>query len=178
MTTPFIGEIKLFAGNYAPAGWLLCQGQILPISQFTPLFNLIGTTYGGNGTTTFAIPDLRSRAIISQGQGNGLTDRSVAETGGQESVVLTSAQLPGHTHSLSAQTRPGTASVPTNAMPAAPGAKRSGYFFLAPDAAAVNAPPAAGSVEDAGSGQPHENRMPSLALSYMISPLGIFPSFT
>jgi len=178
MANPYVGEVRLFAGSYPPEGWLPCQGQILPIAQCPPLFALIGATYGGNGVTTFAIPDLRGRAVVSAGQGPGLTNRTLAEAGGQESVALTAAQMPQHTHSLSAQTGAATTANPANAMPARPSAKKTAYLYLAPDAPdASDAPPAPDAVESQGSGQAHENRMPSLTANYMIAIAGTFPSF-
>src|SRR5262245_2996958 len=108
MSQPYIGEIRMVGFNFAPLGWALCNGQLLAISQNTALFSLLGTTYGGNGQTTFALPDLRGRIPIHQGQGPGLSNRVLGEVGGQESVALTSQQMPAHTHALLASPSPGT----------------------------------------------------------------------
>src|SRR4029077_16985478 len=114
MAQPYVGEIRMFGGNFAPAGWMFCEGQLLPISEFETLFNLIGTTYGGDGQSTFALPDLRGRLPIHQG--NGFT---LAEAGGVESVTLTVQQIPSHTHPLLGSTNQGTASSPVGSVPAA-----------------------------------------------------------
>src|SRR3954451_10417902 len=98
MAQPYVGEIRMFAGNFAPAGWMFCEGQLLPISEYDTLFNLIGTTYGGDGQNTFALPDLRGRAPLNQGQGPGLTNRVIGEISGSESVTLISTQMPQHIH--------------------------------------------------------------------------------
>src|SRR5471032_2966523 len=112
MSSPYVGEIRIFAGNFAPAGWMFCEGQLLPISEFETLFNLIGTTYGGDGQSTFALPDLRGRLPIHQG--NGFT---LAETGGGEGVALTVAQIPAHSHPMLASGNTGTGSNPQNNLP-------------------------------------------------------------
>jgi microcystin-dependent protein len=114
----FIGEIRIFAGKFAPKGWAFCSGQLLPISQNTALFSLLGTTYGGNGITNFALPNLNGRVPIHPGQGPGLSLYDLGETGGSETVTLTTANLPAHNHTISASTISGTTSVPTNAVPA------------------------------------------------------------
>src|SRR6266481_8082864 len=114
MAQPYVGEIRMFAGNFAPAGWMFCEGQLLPISQYETLFNLIGTTYGGDGQSTFALPDLRGRLPLHFG--NGFT---LAETGGAETVTLTTQQIPAHTHAMIASTAPGTQNAPSNNLTAA-----------------------------------------------------------
>src|SRR5690348_7281143 len=124
MSDPFIGEIRIFAGNFAPQGWFLCDGSILPISQYTPLFSLLGTTYGGNGQTTFGLPDLRGRVVVSFGQGPGRSAYVQGQTGGQENVTLVANQMPAHTHqatvtvkvNASASTR-GAGNSPAGAVP-------------------------------------------------------------
>src|SRR5437870_608914 len=113
MAQPYVGEIRMFAGNFAPAGWMFCEGQLLPISENETLFNLIGTTYGGDGQSTFALPDLRGRLPLHQGNGSVL-----AETGGVEEVTLTVQQIPAHTHALLATTNPASSNSPTNQLPA------------------------------------------------------------
>lgn len=166
MAQPYIGEIRLFAGNFAPAGWMFCEGQILPISENETLFNLIGTTYGGDGQSTFALPDLRGRIPIHQG--NGFT---LAETGGVETVTLTVSQIPAHSHPLVSQSKPGKFSSPANALPAASALRQF----------SANAPAAAMSVTaiaPTGGSQPHNNFMPYLCVDFIISLYGIYPSPT
>ncbi len=155
MTDPFVGEIRLFAGNFAPRGWAFCDGQVLPISQNTALFSLLGINYGGNGVSTFALPDLRDQVPISQGTGPGLTPRVVGESGGAADVALSAATLPTHSHP--AFSRRGTTPDPTDAVPAA----RGRYIAAAPAVAA---------------GQPHNNRPPYLGLSFIIALQGVFPA--
>lgn len=153
MTDPFLAEIRLFAGNFAPRGWAFCNGQILPISQNTALFALIGTYYGGDGKTTFALPDLRDRVPIHQGQGPGLSVRSLGEVGGAGSVQLTLAELPAHVHPAS--DLPATTNRATDAVPAAGGR----YTTATPT----------------GPAAAHNNRPPFLGLAYIIALQGIFP---
>lgn len=167
MAQPYVGELRLFAGNFAPAGWMFCDGQLLPISENEVLFQLIGTTYGGDGQNTFALPDLRGRVPVHQGNGYLL-----AETGGTESVTLTSAQVPPHTHALRASTAAATGSAPGNALLAATGTVNS-YGSGNPDQ-----PMTAGALTPSGGSQPHDNMAPYLAVSYIISLFGIFPSPT
>ena len=164
MSSPFIGEIRMFAGNFAPAGWMLCQGQLLPISENDTLFNLIGTTYGGDGQTTFALPNLQSRIPVHVGQGYTL-----AQTGGVETVTLTTQQIPAHSHVPLGQSGNGSAA-PTNSVWAA-SATQNIYTDVAP---AVNMNPAA--ISPTGGNQPHDNMMPFLAINFIISLFGIFPS--
>lgn len=169
MALPYVGEIRMFAGNFAPAGWMFCEGQLLPISEYETLFNLIGTTYGGDGQNTFALPDLRGRLPLHFG--NGFT---LAETGGVETVTLTVQQIPAHSHPmLSAQTA-ATTSDPNNALPAiAPLATTLPYGTDAPlTALAPNA------VSSVGGSQPHNNFQPYLCVDLIISLFGIFPSQT
>jgi microcystin-dependent protein len=165
MSTPFLGQITIFAGNFAPRGYAFCQGQILSISQNTALFSLLGTTYGGDGRTTFALPDLRGRVPVGAGQGPGLTAQSVGETSGQETVTLTTQQLPPHTHSIQVTNAPSDTSNPVGAVPA----KGGSYSKGAPTGTAANA-------TQTGGGQPHSNLQPSLGLNYIIALEGIYPS--
>jgi microcystin-dependent protein len=170
--SPFIAEIKLFAGNFAPRDYAMCNGQLLPISQNQALFSLIGTMYGGNGTTTFGLPDLRGRVPIHQGQGPGLTNRVLGEMGGSETVTLTANELPPHTHNLQANTGPGTSVAPVNgAVLAASTARDKVYGTAVP-----NAVMSAQSIGPAGSGLPHANMQPYLAVNFIIAIQGIFPS--
>lgn len=163
---PYLGEIRLFAGNFAPTGWALCNGQLLAISQYTALFSLLGTFYGGNGTSNFALPDLRGRAPMHYDQGPGLSPHVIGEVGGSESVTLTQLEIPPHTHALGAAASVGTIASPAAAVPAASSERNFGYAAAADTTMA----PVGGS----GS-QAHENRQPFLALNYIIALQGIFP---
>lgn len=165
MAQPYVGELRLFAGNFAPAGWMFCDGSVLPISENETLFQLIGTTYGGDGQSTFGLPDLRGRVPVHQG--NGFT---LAQTGGTETVTLTTAQVPAHTHALRASTAAGTNSAAGNALLAATGAVNS-YGSGTPDQTMT-----ADALTLSGGSQPHNNMAPFVAVSYIISLFGIFPS--
>ncbi|CAI9412559.1 phage tail protein [Nocardioides sp. T2.26MG-1] len=167
MAQPFIGEIRMFAGNFAPAGWAFCDGQLVPISENDTLFNLIGTTYGGDGQETFALPDLRGRIPIHQGNGFIL-----AETGGVEEVTLTVQQIPAHAHPLLASTAIGSAASPQGHVLAASGS--SNAYRLGPASAALSYQ----SVGATGGSQPHTNMQPYLCVDYIISLFGLFPSPT
>jgi microcystin-dependent protein len=169
MSNPFIGEIRLFAGNFAPQGWALCNGQLMAISQNTALFSLLGTMYGGNGQTTFALPDLRGRVPVHRGQGPGLTPRTQGEQSGSETVTLLSTQMPAHSHALRASTVAATGSTPAGALL---GATSVNSY----DNSAAGVPMAAGAIGSTGGSQPHDNMAPTLALNYIISLFGIFPS--
>lgn len=170
MSSPFVAEIRIFAGNFAPRGYAFCSGQILPISQNTALFSLLGTTYGGNGQTTFALPDLRDRFPMHWGQGLGLSNRLLGETDGAASVTLLESQIPSHSHALQASPASATDAAPArNRTLAATGAPAYGPAFDL-------VPLAQEALEPAGGGQPHENRQPFLALSFVIALQGIFPS--
>ena len=165
MAQPYVGEIRMFAGNFAPAGWLFCQGQLLPISQNETLFQLIGTTYGGDGESTFALPDLRGRVPIHQG--NGFI---MAETGGAEEVTLTVNQIPAHSHPLLATTAVANQSSPTNNVLAQ---STAADLYIEDTATAALAPTSVGVI---GGSQPHSNLQPFLCIDYIISLFGIFPS--
>jgi microcystin-dependent protein len=164
MSEPFIGEIRVFGGNFVPNGWAFCDGQLLAISQNTALFELIGTTYGGDGQTTFGLPDLRGR--IPMHQGGGMT---LAQSGGAEQVTLTTAQLPAHSHAIAATAADGTSADPTNNVWAESDART--FSTAAPDTAMD-----ASALAAAGGGQPHPNLMPFVGVSFIISLFGIFPS--
>lgn len=169
MAQPYVGEIRMFAGNFAPAGWMFCEGQLLPISENETLFNLIGTTYGGDGQSTFALPDLRGRLPIHQG--NGFT---LAETGGVEEVTLTVGQIPAHSHPFLASNNTATGTAPQNqALSAAPDVNTLPYGSDAPRS--TLSPQAVGPV---GGSQPHSNFQPYLCVDFIISLFGIFPSPT
>jgi microcystin-dependent protein len=176
MGQPFVGEIRLFGGNFAPAGWMFCSGQLLPISENETLFNLIGTTYGGDGQSTFALPDLQSRVPIHQGQltgGGGSGNYQLAETGGVESVTLTTNQIPIHSHLAGCSSAPGNSASPANGIPAV---NDTALAYVA--AAAPQANMNAAAIQNTGGSQPHDNIQPFLCVSYIISLFGIFPSPT
>lgn len=168
MAQPYVGEIRMFAGNFAPAGWMFCEGQLLPISENETLFQLIGTTYGGDGESTFALPDLRGRIPIHQGNGFIL-----AETGGAEEITLTVQQIPGHGHPFLASSAGGNASTPQNNVVAQTDGTISLYIS---DPPGVNMKPLA--ISPTGGSQPHTNFQPYLCVDFIISLFGIFPSPT
>lgn len=168
MADPFVGEIRLFAGNFPPQGWALCDGSLLSIAQNDVVFALIGTTYGGDGQNTFALPDLRGRVPIHQGQGPGLSTRTLGEQAGSAQVTLNSLQIPAHTHALRAGSATGAA-VPAGGVLA--GNSVGVYGTGAPSASM-----AAQGISAAGGSQPHNNMAPYLGLNYIISLFGIFPS--
>lgn len=175
---PFIGQIQLFGFNFPPRGWAQCNGQILSIAQNTALFSLIGTYYGGNGQTTFALPDLRGRVAIGQGQGPGLQDYTIGERAGVENVTLLSTQMPMHTHPLMVSSGTGTTDV-ANGNYLANGAVTIARGNTVPANVYGTSPggqlnPATVSIQ--GGSQPHENRSPYLTLNYCIALVGIFPS--
>jgi microcystin-dependent protein len=167
VSEPFLGEIVMFGGNFAPRGWAFCNGQLLSISQNTALFSILGTTYGGNGTTTFALPDLRGRAPMHQGQGPGLSPRQLGEQTGTESVQLLTSEMPAHNHPALGSTGAVNTTRPTNAIPA----KGGSYTTAGPDTT-MNAQ----AIGVAGNNLPHENMPPQLAVSFIIATEGIFPS--
>ncbi len=167
MAQPYVGEIRMFAGNFAPAGWMFCEGQLLPISENETLFQLIGTTYGGDGQNTFALPDLRGRVPIHMGNGFQL-----AQTGGVEEVTITTNQMPSHTHGFLASSAGGTGSNPQNNLPAqSPQIKP--YIEDNPN---VNMNGAI--IGLVGGTQPHTNFQPYLCIDFIISLFGIFPTPT
>lgn len=169
---PFIGEIKLFAGNFAPRGWAFCEGQLLPISQNTALFSILGTTYGGDGRTTFALPDLRGRVSIHPGHGPGLSNYFLGAKGGQEHVTLMINQMPSHNHEVRASSQGGNSPSPGNAVLGNTGGFDAEYVHNQPPDLIMNP----SMVTNAGGNQPHENRQPYLAVNYIIALQGIFPS--
>ncbi len=171
MSQPFVGEIRMFGGNFAPAGWMFCAGQLLSIAENESLFNLIGTTFGGDGQNTFALPDLRGRIPLHQG--NGFT---LAQTGGVETVTLTLQQIPSHTHVPQSQSGNGSQVGPGNGLWATETDPSLKPFSTNAPAAGNTMNPAC--IGSAGGSQPHENRMPYLAVSFIISLFGIFPSAT
>jgi microcystin-dependent protein len=169
MSQPFIGEIRMVGFNFLPAGWALCDGQLLPIAEYEALFALIGTTYGGDGLTTFAVPDLRSRSPMHIGQGPGLTQRGLGEAGGSESVSVTIRELPAHSHQLVGSQAPARENFP---MSKVTGESRRKVYGDQPRFT----PMSAEVVSMAGAGQPHDNTAPFQVVNFVISLFGIFPS--
>ena len=172
MAQPYVGEIRMFAGNFNPSGWMFCEGQLLPISEYETLFNLIGTTYGGDGQSTFALPDLRGR--VPNHFGNGFT---LAETGGAEEITLTVSQIPSHTHIPQCNSGNGTSTAPANNFWAA---QPSLLQYVDPGVsnANINVTLAANTLANTGGSQPHTNFQPYLCVDFIISLFGIFPSQT
>jgi microcystin-dependent protein len=162
---PFLGQIMLFAGNFAPSGWALCDGQILSIQQNTALFSILGTTYGGNGTTNFALPDLRSRVPVHAGQGLGLSNYVLGQSAGEESVTLNVNEIPAHTHTQPATNGQQTTNRPNTALPA-----EGGVYSSTSDGSALHP------TSSTGGSQPHDNIQPYLTVNYVIALQGIFPS--
>jgi len=172
MGQPYIGEIRMFAGNFNPNGWAFCDGQLMPISENDALFTLIGTTYGGDGQETFALPNLQSRIPIHAGTGAGGVTRTLAEMGGTESVTLTVQQIPAHSHPMVASTDPGSGISPADSVLAA----QSNVSVFRPGAA--NQPLDASAIAPDGGSQPHDNMHPFLCINFIISLFGVFPSQT
>jgi microcystin-dependent protein len=179
MSQPYIGQILIFGGNFAPAGWALCQGQLMPISENDTLFNLIGTTYGGDGQQTFGLPNLQGRVPLHMGQGGGLSSYVIGQAGGVESVTLNTQQLPSHNHMANAANAPGNSKTPQGTILSNEGGADA-------DKVAIYGPwdidPAnmttllSTSVKPAGGNQPHENRQPLLVLNFIISLFGVYPT--
>lgn len=174
MATPFIGEIRMWAGNFAPRGNALCNGQLISIAQNTALFALLGTTYGGNGTTVFGLPNLQSRAPMHFGQGPGLTQRFLGEQGGVENVTLLASEMPVHSHSAVGQNSAGTQGSPAGATWATIVSGRNPLPLYAPAPSNTTMNPAA--LAQTGSSQPHNNMPPYLVINFIIGTQGIFPS--
>lgn len=164
MANPFIGEIRMFGGNFAPAGWAICNGALMAISQNTALFSLIGTSYGGDGQSTFALPNLQSRVPVHSG--NGFV---IGQTGGGEAVTLTAAQAPAHNHAAMASSSGAVSRDPAGNLWAA---WNSNQFSDQPSDGPMNA----AAISNAGGSQPHENMVPFLTINFIISLFGIFPS--
>jgi microcystin-dependent protein len=174
MSQPFLGEIRMFGFYRVPVGWQACDGSLLPISENDALFVLLGTTYGGDGVNTFAVPDLRGRLPIHQGQGPGLGSYVLGQVAGTESVTLTPNQIPAHSHTLVATTAAATATTPGNTL--LPGAVSGDTFYVNTITGNTAAPMAVQQLSSAGGSQPHENCMPTLTVQYCIAVAGIFPS--
>ena len=170
MPTPFIGEIRIFAGSFAPTGWAMCDGQLVPIAQNIALFSLIGTTYGGNGQTTFALPDLRGRAPMQFGQGPGLTPRAHGEALGTEAHPLALTEIPNHSHPLGASAGNGTSDAVAGGVLASSPAGIPQYGGNSDTTLAVD------TVGLAGGNQPHNNMQPYLVVNFIIALQGVYPS--
>ncbi len=173
MSNPFVAEIRIFPFNFAPKGWLQCNGQLLPISQYTAVFSLIGTYYGGNGTSNFGLPNMQGNYPMNQGQGPGLTQRVIGETGGEATVTLLSTEIPSHSHGVACAATEGTTS-PSGAVFGGGGrGKQPSYAAASVPASATMAPLAVGLT---GGSQPHNNLPPFLTLNFCICIQGVFPS--
>lgn len=171
MSQPYVGEIRMFGGNFAPAGWAFCDGSIVSIAENEVLFQLIGTTYGGDGQSTFALPDLRGRLPIHQGTGPGQPPYVIGESGGAETVTLTVQQIPAHNHPAGCSSNPGNNSSPLNAVPAV-NTTSLAYVNAAAPLGNMNA----SMLQPTGGNQPHDNMQPFLCIGFIISLFGIFPS--
>jgi microcystin-dependent protein len=169
MADPFVAEIRIFPFNFAPSGWAWCDGQLLPISQNTALFSLLGTTYGGNGKSNFALPDLQGRAPMHPGQGPGLSLHDLGETGGSETVTLIESEIPSHSHSVRFSDNPGERNNP------------AGNYYAPPDSGRIHAPASSLTsmapqlLAPAGGDQPHNNMQPYLTFYFCIALQGVFP---
>lgn len=171
MSDQFVAEIRIFGCNFAPLDWALCNGQLLPISQYTAVFSLLGTTYGGNGTSNFQLPNLQGFVPLQQGQGPGLSLYDLGETGGSQTVTLLVTEIPSHTHTLSVDTAAKKESgVLTNGTPAGPAGGASIY-----STAAANVTMNAGTLANYGNSQPHDNMQPYLTLNFCIALQGVYP---
>ena len=170
MSEPFIGEIRMMSFGFAPRGWAFCNGQQLPINQNQALFSLLGTTYGGNGVTTFALPNLQGRTPLHFGSGAGLSPVTLGQVGGEEGHTLTQNEMPGHTHQVQASSQPGNTRTPGNGVWAATGSGTN-YSNATP-----NVQMQASQISPTGGSQPHENRQPYLTINFCIAIVGIFPS--
>jgi len=177
MSQPYVAEIRLFAGTFAPAGWAFCDGRLLPISQYDVIFALIGTTYGGDGQNTFALPDLRGRVPIHWGMGQGLSNYTLGQMGGTENVTLTTAQLPAHTHTFSATSAAASSlNIGATMLPANTTSSLSVNFYVSTAGPPTYYSMYPTSVGSTGGSQPHNNIQPTAAMYYIISLFGVFPS--
>lgn len=174
MSNPFLAEIRIFTAGFAPKGWAQCDGQLMPISQNTALFSLLGTTYGGNGTSNFALPNLQGCVPMQAGQGPGLTLRDLGETAGEQTVTLLQTEMPAHSHGALGDSGSGTASPVGNAW--ASGAKLGGGNIYTPSVPANNVQMNPLALSIAGGDQPHNNMPPFLGLMFIIALQGVFPA--
>lgn len=171
MSNPFLAEIRIFPFNFAPKGWALCDGQLLPVAQNTALSGLLGTTYGGDGTTNFALPDLQGRAPMHPGQGAGLSLHVLGEKGGSDTVTLDQSQIPAHTHTLLAATNPALVKLPGSSVAMARSRSGNAYQDTPGNLIAMNQ----NAVGATGGGLPHNNMQPYLTLNFCIALQGVFP---
>ncbi len=170
MSEPFVGEIRMFAGNFAPRGWAFCDGQLLAVSQNDALFSLFGTIYGGDGRTTFGLPDLRGRIPVHAGSGPGLSDRRLGSKGGAEQVTLTTNQLPSHAHAVRGTNDAADSTEPAGKLPA----QSTTIDLYVSTAPTVDFNPAA--VQGTGGSQAHSNLMPALCIHFIVALFGVYPS--
>lgn len=171
MADPFVAEIRIFGFNFAPRGWAMCNGQLLPLSQNTALFSLLGTTYGGNGKSNFALPDLQGNAVMQPGQGPGLSLHDLGETGGSATVTLLQSEIPVHTHAMRASADPANAQTPGPALTLARSAGGAAYSTTTTGLETM----APQTLAPAGGDAPHNNLMPYLTLNFCIALQGVFP---
>jgi microcystin-dependent protein len=171
MADPFVAEIRIFPFNFAPKGWAWCDGQLLPLSQNTALFSLLGTTYGGNGKSNFALPDLQGRSPMHPGQGPGLSLHDLGETGGSETVTLLESEIPLHAHAMQASADPATAQAPSSAVTLARSAGGSAYSTTTTGLVAMSG----NALAPAGGDAPHNNLQPYLTFYFCIALQGVFP---
>lgn len=178
MSQPYVGQMMMFAGNFAPAGWMMCQGQLLPISEYETLFNLIGTTYGGDGQETFGLPDMQGRVPIHMGTGGGLSQYIIGQNGGVEQVTLTTQQIPQHNHLALTNNAQSSAGTPTNSTILSTQNNGNGSntpSAYAPFAAGTVVTLPASTLQNTGGSQPHENIQPIVTMTWIISLFGVFP---
>jgi microcystin-dependent protein len=175
MTTPYVGEIRMFGFGRVPVGWQACDGSLLPIDQFETLFVLIGTTYGGNGQTNFGVPDLRGRIPIHEGTGPGRTTRVLGQIAGNEQITLNANQIPAHNHLVTAVTAPATAASPGTSVILAQGASVDQMYYT-PPTGGTSEPMALNSCQNSGNNLGHDNCAPTLTISICIAVNGVFPS--
>jgi len=175
MSNPFVAEIRLFPGNFAPTGWALCNGQLMPISQNTALFSLLGTTYGGDGRSNFALPNFQGSAPLQPGQGPGLSLYDLGQTGGQSAVTLLPTEMPAHTHTVQCNSGSGEVNTPSNNIWCK---SHTGKTPLKMYAATSDGAMSPNAISTAGGSQPHNNMPPYLVLNFIIALQGVFPSRT
>ncbi len=172
MSEPFVGEVRMFAGNFAPRGWAFCDGQLLAVSQNDALFSLLGTIYGGDGRTTFGLPDMRGRLALHAGHGPGLTDRRLGAKGGTETETLTVNQLPSHNHEVSAANSSGSSSNPTGSL----ARDMAGSNLYVQSLSANRTELSSNALNNIGGSRSHTNVMPYLCIHYIMALVGIYPS--